>query len=88
MIRFPLLFAGLFDRIFVDFGPLVFQDLLDPLGLILQSKSYRFFCGVHVGAVSHVSGQMYRVEFASRRAESAADAHVGIDCGRAALEAA
>ena len=88
VVWLPILFAGLLDRIFMHSGLLVFHDLLDPLCLILQGKSDRLLGSVHICAVRHVSGEMYRIEFTSRCAESAADAHVGIDCCSAALETA
>ena len=69
-------------------GLLVLQDLLDPLCLILQGKSDSLLGCVHIRAVRHISGEMYRVEFTSSCAESAADAHVGINCSRTALETA
>ena len=88
VVWLPILLTGLLDRVFVHSGLLVLHDLLDPLCLILQGKSDSLLGSVHIRAVSHVSGEMYRVEFASRCAESAADAHVGIDRSSAALETA
>ena len=88
VVWLPILFTGLLDRVFMHSGLLVFHDLPDPLCLILQSKSDRLLGSVHIRAVRHISGEMYRVEFTSRCAESAAYTHVGIDRSSAALETA